>query len=147
MFQMFQRLLPYFYPKIFYKHLWKNIYRSHSVQYLHMNIGIRNFPKLFFDILYHTTIIYEEFCTGFRRGRNVRDLHIAITVKNESNFYYNFVNAPRNTDWVPAASRSSLWRRPGAGCFCRRADCLGPLLTTYIKWKKLLTSNMWWIIP
>ena len=33
---------------------------------LQINIGSKNSPTLFFDILYHTIRIYEDICTGFR---------------------------------------------------------------------------------
>ena len=35
---------------------------------LHINIGNKNSPTLFFDILYYTTIIYEDSAFGFRLG-------------------------------------------------------------------------------
>ena len=49
----------------------KNIYQSYAVHYLEdlpINIGNKNVPRLFFDILYYGTIIYEDSALGFRLG-------------------------------------------------------------------------------
>ena len=46
------------------------------IQYedLHINIGNKNSPTLFFDILYYTIIIYEDSVDGFRLGSFLHSL-------------------------------------------------------------------------
>ena len=43
-----------------------------------MNIGNKNYPTLFFDILYYTSIIYEVTALGFRLGIVFRGLRVPL---------------------------------------------------------------------
>ena len=64
------------YWKIFYKYMWKKFEKIliKVIQFIvcedfHINIGKENSLAMFFDILYHTTIIYAYSALGFRLGR------------------------------------------------------------------------------
>ena len=72
------KTIPYFYWKILCKYLWKKMKKIFitDIQYiifwdLQINIDNKNSPRLFFDILHCTTIIYENICTGFSLGEEI----------------------------------------------------------------------------
>ena len=59
---------------------------------LHINIDNKNSPTLFFDILYHTTIIYGDSALGFRLGHQYLEIFSCI--------FWNFIYFSKNLHFL-----------------------------------------------
>ena len=65
------------------------------VEYLHINIGNTNSSTRFLDILYYTTIIYEDSAIGFRPLNRVTAEMLYISARQAGILeYFSYFSGP-----------------------------------------------------